>query len=165
MDGAPTARGVRAGGWVPVSDSEPRPSLWRTIFASGPDVGYPGGLHGAPLAVAERVCRAGDRLDSPGMPGPRRRDRRTASSRDPDEVRRLLQRDADTLIAVERRTQASDCAAAEPGQGGEGAARRWTSSRIPAAGGMRPIGRMSGRHRVDWLHRGSRVIPPTIGAP
>src|SRR5437899_8758370 len=34
------------------------------------------------------------------MPGPRRRDRRTASSRDPVEVRRLLQWDADTFIAV-----------------------------------------------------------------
>jgi len=64
MDGAPTARGVRAGGGAPVSDSGPRPSLWRTIFASGPDVGHPGGRHCAPLAVAKRVCRAGDRLDS-----------------------------------------------------------------------------------------------------
>jgi putative transposase len=52
-----------------------------------------------PLAAAKRVCRAGDWLDSTGMFGPRRRDRRTASSRDPVEVRRLLQRDADTLIA------------------------------------------------------------------
>src|SRR2546425_6702961 len=83
------------------------------------------------------------------MPAPRRRDRRTASSRDSVEVRRLLQRDADTFIAVERRTQASGCAAAESGQSGEGAARRWTASRIPAAGGMRPIGRISGRHRLD----------------
>src|SRR5262249_41755216 len=64
MDGAPTARGVRAGGGAPVSDSGPRPSLWRTIFSSGPDVGHPGGGHCAPLAVAKRVCRAGDRLDS-----------------------------------------------------------------------------------------------------
>src|SRR5882724_974330 len=63
-DGAPTARGVRAGGGAPVSDSGPRPSLWRTIFASGPDVGHPGGRHCAPVAVAKRVCRAGDRLDS-----------------------------------------------------------------------------------------------------
>src|SRR6266436_7502346 len=68
MDGAPTARGVRAGGGAPVSDSGPRPSLWRTIFASGPDVGHPGGRHCAPLAVAKRVCRAGDWLDSTGMP-------------------------------------------------------------------------------------------------
>src|SRR4029450_6156125 len=72
------------------------------------------------------------------MAGPRRRDRRTAPSRNPVEVRRLLQRDADTFIAVERRTQASS----ESGQSGEGAARRWTASRIPAAGGMRPIGRI-----------------------
>ena len=50
------------------------------------------------------------------------------------------------FIAVERRTQASDCAAAESGQSGEGAARRWTASRIPAAGGMKQIGRISGRH-------------------
>src|SRR5215510_13595161 len=82
------------------------------------------------------------------MPGPRRRDRCTASSRNPVEVRRLLQRDADTFIAVEGRTQASDCAAAESGQSGEGAARRWTASRIPATGGMRPTERISGRHRV-----------------
>ena len=32
-------------------------------------------------------------------------------------------------------------------QGGEGAARWWTASRIPAAGGVSPIGRISGRHR------------------
>src|SRR5438132_547120 len=84
------------------------------------------------------------------MPGPRRRDWRTASSRDSVEVRRLLQRDADTFIAVERRSQASDGAAAESGQSGESAARRWTASRIPAAGGMRPIGRISGRHRYPY---------------
>jgi len=40
----------------------------------------------APFAVAKRICRAGDWLDSPGMPGPRRCDRRTTSSRDPVEV-------------------------------------------------------------------------------
>ena len=33
MDGAATARSVRAGGGAPVSDPGPRPSLWRTIFA------------------------------------------------------------------------------------------------------------------------------------
>src|SRR5436309_8072830 len=31
---------------------EEGPRLWRTIFASGPDVGHPGGRHCAPLAVA-----------------------------------------------------------------------------------------------------------------
>src|SRR5438309_4850226 len=36
---------VRAGGGAPVSDSGSRPSLWRTIFASGPDVGHSGGRH------------------------------------------------------------------------------------------------------------------------
>jgi NAD dependent epimerase/dehydratase family len=50
-----------------------------------------------------------------------------------------------------RRTQASDCAAAESGQSGEGAARRWTASRIPAARGVRPIGRISGRHNSARL--------------
>src|SRR5207253_834421 len=49
MDGAPTARGVRAGGGAPVSHSGQRPSLWRAIFASGQDVGHPGGGHRAPL--------------------------------------------------------------------------------------------------------------------
>src|SRR5947208_7804778 len=99
------------------------------------------------------------------MPGPRRRDRRTASSRDPVEVRRLLQRDADTFIAVERRTQASDCAAAESGQSGEGAARRWTASRIPAAGGMRPIGRISGRHRINSGLVLAALVASTDGTP
>src|SRR5206468_1240304 len=42
MEGAPTARGVRAGGGAPVSHSGQRPSLWRAIFASGQDVGHPG---------------------------------------------------------------------------------------------------------------------------
>src|SRR5438874_2589160 len=58
--------------------SRHRPSLWRAIFASGQDIGHPGDGHRAPLAVARRVCRAGDWL----------------------EVRQLLQRDADTFIAV-----------------------------------------------------------------
>jgi len=40
------------------------------------------------------------------------------------------------FIAGERRTQASDCAAAEPRQCSEGAARGWAPSRIPAAGGV-----------------------------
>jgi hypothetical protein len=50
-------------------------------------------------------------------------------------------------ILDERHTRPSDGAAAERGQGGRGAARRWTPSRIPAARGMRPIGRISRRHR------------------
>src|SRR6266446_4293594 len=52
----------------PVSHSGQRPSLWRAIFASGQDVGHPGDGHRAPLAVAKRVCRAGDWHDSTGMP-------------------------------------------------------------------------------------------------
>src|SRR5438093_4912309 len=92
------------------------------------------------------------------MPGPRRRDRRTASSKDPVEVRRLLQRDADTFIAVERRTEAWDCAATESGQSGEGAARRWTASRIPAAGGMRPIGQISGSHSGKPTYLRPRLV-------
>src|SRR5436309_2525026 len=56
MDGAATARGVRPGGGGPtVSDPRPRPGLWRTIFASGQDVGHPGGGYCASLAVAERA--------------------------------------------------------------------------------------------------------------
>jgi len=47
------------------------------FFASGHDVGHPGSGDCAPLAVAKRICRAGDRLDSTGMPGPRCRDWRT----------------------------------------------------------------------------------------
>src|SRR5437870_1122536 len=67
MDGTTTDRGVRAGGRASVSDSGPRPSLWRTIFASGPDVGHPGGGHCATLAVAKRLRRARDWLASAGM--------------------------------------------------------------------------------------------------
>src|SRR5215813_8126975 len=62
--------------------------------------------------------------------------RRTASSRDPGEERRLLQSEPDTFIPDERRPRASDCAAAEPGQGGRGAPGQWSASRIPAAGGV-----------------------------
>ena len=61
-------RGLRAGGDATVSDPGPRPGLWRTIFASGPDVGHPGSGHRATLAVAKRLCRAGDWIDSTGMP-------------------------------------------------------------------------------------------------
>src|SRR5437870_978841 len=65
---APTTdRGVRAGGQPSVSDPGPGPSLWRTIFASGQDFGHPRGGHCATLAVAERLCRARDWLDSTRM--------------------------------------------------------------------------------------------------
>jgi len=69
MGGAATPRGVRpGGGGAAVSDPRPRPGLWRTIFASGQDVGHPGGGYCASLTVAERVCREGDWLHSTGMP-------------------------------------------------------------------------------------------------
>jgi len=68
MDGTPTARDVRAGGGAPVPDSGSRPSLWRTIFASGQGIGHPRSGNCAPLALAKRVRRAGDWLDSSGMP-------------------------------------------------------------------------------------------------
>jgi len=71
MDGAATARGVCDGGGAPVSASGPRSSLWRTIFASGRDVGHPGGGHCAPLAVAKRVCRAGQLLEACALEAPR----------------------------------------------------------------------------------------------
>jgi hypothetical protein len=45
-----------------------RQNLWRAIFASGQDAGNPGGRHCAALTMAKRICRAGDWLDSPGMP-------------------------------------------------------------------------------------------------
>src|SRR5207247_3819192 len=51
---------------------------------------------------------------------------------------------------------------AESGQSGEGAARRWTASRIPAAGGMRPIGRISGRHRPVPLLLSGGVTVVTV---
>src|SRR2546422_9417821 len=108
------------------------------------------------------------------MPGPRRRDRRTASSRDPVEVRRLLQRDADTFIAVERRTQASDCAAAESGQSGEGAAPRerrepssvklnpaWTAHRTALC--LRrarcPRSRVAGAQGPEFNHTSEKLDP------
>src|SRR2546426_7441991 len=51
----------------------------------------------------------------------------------PVEVRRLLQRDPDPLIVGQGRTRTTECAAAEPGQGGGGAPRGWAPSRIPPA--------------------------------
>jgi hypothetical protein len=116
-----------------VSDPGPGSSLWRTIFASGPDVGPLVGGHRAALGVAKRLCGAGDWLDSTGMPRPYRSSRRPASAGDPVEVRRLLQWDSDTLIAGEGRARVAECAATEPGQTGGGATRRWAPSRIPAA--------------------------------
>ena len=53
---------------APVPDSGSRPSLWRTIFASGQGIGHPRSGNCAPLALAKRVRRAGDWLDSSGMP-------------------------------------------------------------------------------------------------
>jgi len=98
LDGATTARGGRGGQGAPVSRTRPRPGVWRAIFAPGQDIGHPRSGDCAPLAVAKRVCGAGDWLDSTGMPGPRGRDWRTASPSDPVDVRRLLQSDADTFI-------------------------------------------------------------------
>src|SRR5258707_2188611 len=47
-----------------VSDPGSGPGLWRTIFASSQDVGHPGDGHSVTLAVAKRLCRARDWLDS-----------------------------------------------------------------------------------------------------
>src|SRR5207247_753014 len=68
MDGTTTDRGVRAGREPSAYDPGPGSGLWRTIFASGPAVGHPGGGHCATLAVAKRLCGARDWLDSAGMP-------------------------------------------------------------------------------------------------
>src|SRR5437899_9068049 len=75
VDGATTDRGVRAGGPPSVSDPGSGPGLWRTIFASGQDVGHPGDGHSATIAVAKRLCRARDWLDSTRMSGPYRGNR------------------------------------------------------------------------------------------
>jgi transposase InsO family protein len=61
---------------------------------------------------------------------------RAASAGDPVELRRLLQRDPHTLSAGQRCARAAECAGAEPGQGGGGATRGWTPSRIPPACGV-----------------------------
>src|SRR2546422_6541495 len=89
----------------------------------GEDAGHPGSGHCATLALAKRLCRARDWIDSTGMPGPCRRARRTASAGDPVEVRPLLQRDPDPLVVGQGRTRATEGAAAEPGQSGGGAPR------------------------------------------
>src|SRR5262249_24216470 len=68
MSGAPTARGVRAGGSAPICDSGPPPGLWQTICASGQDAGDPRGGCCATLAVAERLCGAGDWLNTTRVP-------------------------------------------------------------------------------------------------
>src|SRR5882724_2745096 len=75
VDGAAADRGVRAGGQPSVSDPGSGPGLWRTIFASSQDVGHPGDGHSATLAVAKRLCRARDWLDSTRMSGPYRGNR------------------------------------------------------------------------------------------
>src|SRR3989442_6342313 len=75
VDGATTDRGVRARGQPSVSDPGSGPGLWRTIFASGQDVGHPGDGHSATIAVAKRLCRARDWLDSTRMSGPYRGNR------------------------------------------------------------------------------------------
>src|SRR5262249_15105602 len=84
----------------------------------------------------KRVCRASDRLDTTRMCRPCRGDWRAASDANPDEVRRVLQRDPDTLIAGQGRAQVADCATAERGQGDGGATRGWASSRIHSESGM-----------------------------
>src|SRR5262245_11460642 len=45
-------------GSPPPSDSGPGSGLWRTIFASGEDIGHPGSGNRASLAVEKRKCRA-----------------------------------------------------------------------------------------------------------
>src|SRR5213594_3292507 len=68
MDGTTTDRGVRAGREPSASDPGPGSGLWRTIFASSAAVGHPGGGHCATLAMAKRLCGAGDWLAAAGMP-------------------------------------------------------------------------------------------------
>src|SRR5262249_23692801 len=61
----------------------------------------------------------------------------------------LVQWQPNSSIPVQGRTRAAKCAAAERRQGGGNAARGWTSSRIPAARGVRPVRRISGRHSAS----------------
>ena len=72
VDGAAADRGVRAGGQPSVSDPGSGPGIWRTIFASSQAVGHPGDGHSATIAVAKRLCRARDWLDSTRMSRPYR---------------------------------------------------------------------------------------------
>jgi hypothetical protein len=64
MDGAATARGVHARGEPSVFDPGSRRRGWGTIFASSQDARHPGSDYCAARAVAKRLCRAGDCLDT-----------------------------------------------------------------------------------------------------
>src|SRR5262245_6340463 len=100
-------------------------SLWRTIFASGHGAGPLGSGDCAPLAVAKRVCRAGDWLDSTRMSRPCGGDGRAASAEDFVAVHRVLPRGADTFITRQGRARAAECAVAKPGNGPRTVTRRW----------------------------------------
>jgi hypothetical protein len=82
------------------------------------------------------LCRARDWLDSTRMSGPCRGNLARGICGSSVELRRLLQRDPDTLSAGQRCARAAECAGAEPGRGGGGATRGWTPSRRLSACGV-----------------------------
>ena len=69
------------------------------------------------LLLAESVCRTPDRVDPPGMPGPRHRLERGAPGSHSDRVLRLLSRGAVALVAG---TELADSAARLPAGAREG---------------------------------------------
>jgi hypothetical protein len=83
-----------------------------------------------PPAVAKRIRRARDWIDSTGMSRSCRGDRRAASDENPVGIRRVLQRHPDPHIVGQGCARATERAAAAPGQGSGGVTRGWAPSRI-----------------------------------
>ena len=121
--------------------------------SSGRDVGHPGSGYCASLAVAKRVCRAGDRsirrecLDHVVVMGERH------PPENPVEVPRLLQRDPDPLIAWK---DAPEPRTVQPPAQGRVVEVLASEGFITNICGERrePIGRISGRHRSCKNDRG-----------
>jgi len=116
----------------------------------GEDAGHPGSGHCATLALAKRLCRARDWIDSTGMPRPCRGDRRTASAGDPVEVRRLLQRNPGPTYPWPR-THPSHGVCSRRARAGWWRCPAWVGSITNTSAERRePMGRKSGRHSLDW---------------
>jgi hypothetical protein len=98
-----------------VHASRSRRLLWRCVWTPARRDGHSRPSRCAQIAVAERICRARDRLDPARVHRSHDRHGRRASAPDAQIIRALLQPGADTLVARQRRSDSSaDPSAWEP---------------------------------------------------
>jgi hypothetical protein len=128
MDSQPADSGLRLGAGSALSHPRQGCLLRQHICAPSSIAWHSRSSHICTLALAERVCRAADRFDPAGMPGPYCGDKRAAPSPHPCVLHGLLQCSANSSLVRQGCTQWK-------GRPASGACRRtayawWTSPSV-----------------------------------